>query len=149
MRAVVQRVLSAEVRVAGEVRGVISSGLLVYVGVEAGDSQEDMEYIAGKLLGLRIFGDKEGRMNRDVKEAGGGLLLVSQFTLSGDVRKGRRPSFTSAEEPAKAKELYEDLIERLSKEGLKVASGEFRAHMEVESINDGPVTLLLDSRRLF
>ncbi len=149
MRAVVQRVKSAEVRVSGTVCGAISTGLLLYVGVEAGDSEEDIEYIAGKVIGLRIFGDEEGRMNLDIKDAQGELLVISQFTLSGDVRKGRRPSFAAAEQPEKARELYEELVEKIRVQGLNVATGEFRAHMEVESINDGPVTLLLDSRRLF
>jgi D-tyrosyl-tRNA(Tyr) deacylase len=149
MRAVVQRVRGAEVRVDGTVIGRISGGLLVYIGVEAGDTETDLEYIASKIAGLRIFPDADGKMNCDVKEADGELLIVSQFTLSGDARKGRRPSFKNAEEPEKAKQMYESLVERLRDVGLKVETGEFRAHMEVESINDGPVTLLLESKRLF
>ncbi len=149
MRAVVQRVISAEVRVGGTVCGAIPYGLSVYVGVEAGDSADDLEYIAGKVEGLRIFNDADGKMNCDVKESGGALVVISQFTLSGDARKGRRPSFKGAEEPERAEVLYKELIERLKSNGLKVESGEFRAHMEVESTNDGPVTLLLESRRLF
>ncbi len=149
MRAVVQRVTSAEVRVGGRVRGAISGGLLVYAGVEAGDTVDDLEYIASKIEGLRIFPDADGKMNRDVKEAGAALLVISQFTLSGDARKGRRPSFKGAEEPVKAELMYKSLIERLKSNGLNVESGEFRAHMEIESTNDGPVTLLLESRKLF
>ncbi len=148
MRAVVQRVSSASVSVSGEMRGAISTGLLVFVGVEKGDGPEDLEYMASKITGLRVFEDREGRMNLDVKEAGGALLVVSQFTLLGDCRKGRRPSFDRAEETQKAREMYGTLVEKLG-ESVRVETGEFQAHMEVESTNDGPVTLMLDSRKGF
>lgn len=148
MRIVVQRVKRASVTVGGAVKGEIDKGLLVYVGVQKGDAASDIEYIASKLLGLRIFEDAEGKMNLDTLQAGGQVLLVSQFTLQGDCRKGRRPSFDQAETPEAARLLYEKLAQRLA-ESVKVATGEFQAHMEVESINDGPVTMLLDSRRLF
>jgi len=148
MRAVAQRVLSAEVRVEGRVTGSIGRGLLVYVGVEKGDSQTDLDYIASKLTSLRVFEDNEGKMNLNVLEAGGAILLVSQFTLHGDCRKGRRPSFDKAEETERAKELYAELAGRLG-DSIEIATGEFQAHMEVESINDGPITILLDSRKLF
>lgn len=148
MRAVVQRVLSAEVRVEGRVTGSIGRGLLVYAGVEKGDSQTDLDYIVSKITGLRVFEDNEGKMNLNVLEAGGAILLVSQFTLHGDCRKGRRPSFDKAEETGRAKELYAELAKMLG-ETMATATGEFQAHMEVESINDGPITILLDSRKLF
>ena len=148
MRIVVQRVKRASVTVDGERKGEINKGLLVYAGVQKGDTDADIEYMASKLPGLRIFEDPEGRMNLDILQAGGEVLLVSQFTLQGDCRKGRRPSFDQAETPEAARVLYEKLAKRLG-ESVKVATGEFQAHMEVELINDGPVTMLLDSRRLF
>lgn len=148
MRAVAQRVRRASVSVDGTPKGEIEKGLLVYVGVEKGDTDGDVEYIASKLSGLRIFEDEDGKMNLDVLQAGGAFLLISQFTLSGDCRKGRRPSFDKAEAPQAARELYERLAERLRRSAA-VATGEFQAHMEVDSINDGPVTMLLDSRKLF
>lgn len=144
-----QRVSSARVAVDGETVGAIGRGLLVYVGVEKGDGAEDVEYMARKLAGLRIFEDDGGRMNLAVTDAGAAVLLVSQFTLHGDARKGRRPSFTGAEAPDRAKEVFADLARKVSEAGLKVEEGVFQAHMEVESVNDGPVTMLLDSRRLF
>lgn len=149
MRAVIQRVKGAEVRVGGKVKGKIGPGFLVYAGVEKGDASEDLEFISSKLSNLRVFEDERGKMNLDVKEAKGELLVVSQFTLLADARKGRRPSFDKAEEPARAKELFEALVRALRQMGLRVEVGEFQAHMEVESINDGPVTLLIDSRKLF
>ena len=149
MRGVVQRVKSASVSVCGKETGAINKGLLVYVGVEKGDTRGDLDYIAKKLIGLRVFEDADGKLNLDVLEAGGALLVVSQFTLLGDSRKGRRPSFTGAAEPALAARLYKDLIEELRGAGLRTEEGEFRAHMEVASVNDGPVTILLDSRKLF
>ncbi len=161
MRAVVARVSRAEVRVSGSVVGSIGRGLLVLVGVEKGDGPGDIDFIASKVKGLRVFEDAAGKMNLSLEEsgeesvketgeeAGGSVLAVSQFTLLGDYRKGRRPSFDRAEEPQKAKELFEFFLESLRNGGLKVESGEFRAHMEVESVNDGPVTLLLDSRKAF
>lgn len=148
MRIVVQRVKRASVAVDGATKGKIEKGLLVYAGVQKGDDDADIEYIASKLLGLRIFEDSEGKMNLDMLQAGGEVLLISQFTLQGDCRKGRRPSFDQAETPQAARLLYEKLVKRLA-ESVRVATGEFQAHMEVESVNDGPVTMLLDSRKLF
>lgn len=148
MRAVVQRVLKASVRVDGIIKGHIGRGLLVYAGVGKGDTEADLEYIASKILGLRIFEDADGRMDLDVVHSGAEVLLVSQFTLLGDCRKGRRPSFDKAEFPVAARALYERLARRLG-ESVRVATGVFQAHMEVESVNDGPVTVLLDSKRLF
>lgn len=149
MRAVVQRVSRAEVRVGGAVLGSIGKGLLVYAGVQKGDTAEDAGYIASKVSVLRVFEDADGKMNLDLKQTGGSVLVISQFTLIGDSRKGRRPSFEGAETPPKAKELYLSLINAMRAEGIKVEEGEFQAHMEVESTNDGPVTVLLDSKRLF
>jgi D-tyrosyl-tRNA(Tyr) deacylase len=148
MRAVVQRVKRASVTVGGAVKGEIGKGLLVYAGVQKGDAAVDLEYIAAKILGLRIFEDPDGKMNLDILEAGGEVLLISQFTLAGDCRKGRRPSFDGAESPHAARLLYDELRERLAA-SVRVSTGEFQAHMEVESINDGPVTMLLDSKKLF
>ena len=147
MRAVVQRVTFARVRVAGRVVGEIGRGLLVFAGVEKGDGDGDIAYIAGKVNDLRIFEDAAGKMNVSVGEAGGSVLVVSQFTLCGDCRRGRRPSFDDAELPAAARGLYEGLVSALRSLNLKVETGEFQAHMEVELTNDGPVTMLLDSRR--
>lgn len=149
MRAVVQRVTGASVSVGGKETGAIGRGLLVYVGVQKGDTGEDLEYMASKLRGLRVFEDVDGKMNLDVKDAGGKFLVVSQFTLLGDSRKGRRPSFDMAEDPGAATGLYEGLVEALRSAGIETEEGEFQAHMEVESINDGPVTILLDSRKVF
>ncbi len=146
MRAVLQRVKRASVTVDGALTGSIESGLLVYLGVEKGDSLDELDYIASKVRGLRLFSDASSRMNLDVGEAGGALLVVSQFTLLADCRKGRRPSFTGAEEPKKAEALYKLFITKLRESGLQVEAGVFGAHMEVESVNDGPVTMLLNSR---
>jgi D-tyrosyl-tRNA(Tyr) deacylase len=148
MRAVVQRVTKARVQVGDRVVGEIGAGLLVLVGVAAEDGPADVQYLAGKVRELRIFGDEGGRMNRSVEECGGSVLVVSQFTLLGDVRKGRRPSFDAAAPPEMAKALYEDLVRQLRADGLRVATGEFQAQMAVELVNDGPVTILLDSRKL-
>lgn len=147
MRAVVQRVNFARVRVADRTVGEIGRGLLVFAGVEKGDGDNDIAYIAGKVRDLRIFEDGEGKMNLSVQEASGAVLAISQFTLCGDSRKGRRPSFDAAESPAAAKPLYEGLVEALRQLNLTVETGEFQAHMQVELANDGPVTILLDSRR--
>jgi D-aminoacyl-tRNA deacylase len=147
MRAVLQRVASARVNVDGRTVGEIAAGLLVFAAVERGDGPEDIKYTAGKIKDLRIFEDEVGKMNRSVAEAGGAVLVVSQFTLCGDCRKGRRPSFDDAEAPAIAKPLYESLVAGLRALDLKVETGEFQAHMHVELVNDGPVTLMLDSRR--
>jgi D-aminoacyl-tRNA deacylase len=149
MRAVVQRVSHARVLVDGEVVGRIGAGLLAFVGVAKGDGQADIEYIASKIRDLRIFGDDEGRMNRSVADIGGAVLVVSQFTLLGDARKGRRPGFDEAAPPDVARAAYEEVMARLRAGGLTVEAGVFQAHMHVELANDGPVTLLLDSRRLF
>jgi D-tyrosyl-tRNA(Tyr) deacylase len=149
MRAVVQRVSRAEVRVAGESVGRIGRGLCALVGAGADDGEADVNYLAEKIAGLRVFPDDAGLMNRSVAEVGGGVLVVSQFTLYGDCRKGRRPSFASALAPGPAEALYERLLTRLRETGLPVESGRFRAMMDVDLVNDGPVTLLLDSKRVF
>lgn len=147
MRAVVQRVTFARVRVDNRIVGEIGRGLLVFTGVEKGDGAGDIRYIAGKVHDVRIFEDPDGKMNLSVGEVGGAVLAVSQFTLCGDCRRGRRPSFDAAETPAAAKPLYEGLVSALRALNIKVETGEFQAHMNVELTNDGPVTLLLDSRR--
>ena len=149
MRAVVQRVSEASVSVDGVLVGRVDRGLLVYLGVAVGDGPADIDYIVSKVRGLRIFEDADGKMNRSVEDVGGGVLMVSQFTLSGDARNGRRPSFIGAEVPAVARERYEETLEALRATGLPVAAGVFQAHMQVASVNDGPITILLDSRRLF
>jgi D-tyrosyl-tRNA(Tyr) deacylase len=149
MRAVVQRVSSAKVMVSGEIAGEIGRGLLVLVGVAAGDGPADAEYLAAKTRDLRVFPDDQGRMNRSVLEIGGALLVVSQFTLQADCRKGRRPSFDGAAPGPLARALYEDVVRRLRESGLQVSTGIFQADMEVHLVNDGPVTLLLDSRKEF
>ena len=149
MRAVIQRVLKAQVEVDGEVIGQIRNGLLVYLGVGKGDTHKDAEFVAEKLVGLRIFADENGKMNLSVTDANGEILMISQFTLQGDCRKGRRPGFDQAAEPVVAQKLYEETIELIRQRGLNVATGIFAAHMHVSSINDGPVTFLLDSGRLF
>ena len=146
MRAVVQRVKSAEVYVDDRLSGKIEKGLLVFVGVGKGDGEEDVAYLTSKLPELRIFEDGSGKFNLSLKEIKGEILIVSQFTLYGDVRKGRRPSFTEAEEPTSAKHLYLRVIEKLKEQGVPVQTGEFQARMEVHLINDGPVTLWLDSK---
>jgi D-tyrosyl-tRNA(Tyr) deacylase len=149
MRAVAQRVISARVEVDGEVVGAIDHGLLVYLGTERGDSASDEDYLATKLGGLRIFGDEAGRMSRSVADVGGAILVVPQFTLFGDVRSGRRPSFDGAAPPDEAERIYEVMLERLARSGVRVARGRFRADMRVNCVVDGPVTILLDSRKLF
>jgi D-tyrosyl-tRNA(Tyr) deacylase len=147
MRSVVQRVSRAVVRVDRQVAGEVGLGLVVLLGVAEGDSPEDARWTADKLAQLRIFEDEAGKMNRSVQEVGGSVLLVSQFTLLGDARKGNRPSFTGAAPPGLANALYEEVAALLRARAVPVATGVFRAHMEVELVNDGPVTLLLDSRR--
>jgi D-aminoacyl-tRNA deacylase len=146
MRSVVQRVARGAVRVDGVVVGEVGRGLLVLLGVAAGDGDADARWMADKLAQLRIFEDEAGKMNRSVADVGGAVLLVSQFTLLGDARKGNRPSFVAAAPPEEANALYEKVGSLLRARSLPVAQGVFRAHMEVESVNDGPVTLLLDSR---
>jgi D-tyrosyl-tRNA(Tyr) deacylase len=147
MKAVIQRVQSAQVLVDGRLTGKIGKGLLVFIGVGKGDGEEDISYMVSKLPDLRIFEDASGKFNLSLKEINGEMLVVSQFTLYGDCKKGRRPSFTDAEEPSIAKNLYERLVHRLKEQGLPIETGEFQAKMEVHLINDGPVTLLLDSKK--
>jgi len=149
MRAVVQRVASAGVTVEGRSVGRIGGGLLVLVGIGRDDGPSDAEYVAAKVRDLRIFPDSAGRMNRSVAEAGGEVLVVSQFTLHGDCRKGRRPSFDDAAPPTVASALYEEVVRLLRASDLTVFTGQFQTHMKVDLVNDGPVTLLLDSRRSF
>lgn len=149
MRAVVQRVHAARVIIGGTAVASIDRGLLVFLGVGGGDDAADVEYIAHKVRDLRIFPDEDGKMNRSVAEAGGAVLVVSQFTLYGDCRRGRRPSFASAAPPDLAQALYERVVEALRATGLHVATGVFQADMNVELVNDGPVTLLIDSRKEF
>ena len=149
MRAVVQRVSRARVVVAGQTVGDIRNGLLVLLGVAADDSESDAEYLAEKLCTLRIFEDAEGKMNLDVAQTAGAMLAVSQFTLYGDVRRGRRPSFDAAARPERARELYEFFVERVRQRGLRCETGQFQAEMQVELVNQGPVTILLDSRKQF
>ena len=149
MRAVVQRVTSATVTVGERATGQIGPGLLVLLGVESGDGPSDLHYIASKIRDLRIFPDAAGKMNRSVLDTQGSVLVVSQFTLSGDARNGRRPSFASAAPPDIARALYEDVVRELTAAGLVVETGEFQAMMQVALVNDGPVTILLDSRKTF
>ncbi len=149
MRACVQRVTQASVAVDGEVVGQIGRGLLVLLGVAGDDTVEDAHQMADKIIGLRIFEDDDGKMNRSLEEAGGAMLVVSQFTLLGDCRKGRRPSFVHAAPPELGEQLYELFVAAIGIRGIPVATGRFRAHMDVSLVNDGPVTLLLDSKRLF
>ncbi len=149
MRAVVQRVSSARVTVEDETVGEIGRGLLVLLGVEQGDEEADARYLAEKIVGLRIFEDEWGKMNLSAAEVGGAVLVVSQFTLLGDCRKGRRPGFSRAAPPQQADALYRRTAELITGQGLEVATGRFQAEMAVALVNDGPVTLLLDSRREF
>lgn len=149
MRSVLQRVRQASVSVDGEVVGRIGPGLVALVAVMAGDGPADLDYTASKIRDIRVFADAEGRMNRAVHEAGGAVLLVSQFTLAGDARKGRRPAFDLAAPPEAARPLFEALTARLRETGLQVATGRFGASMQLALVNDGPVTILLDSRRAF
>jgi len=149
MRAVIQRVSSAQVTVAGSVVGQIASGLLVLLGVAEDDTQDDVIYLAGKTASLRVFEDADGKMNLSVKSVGGEVLVVSQFTLLGDCRKGRRPSFVRAARPEQGDALYQSFVAELRGQGLHVETGRFQEHMAVALVNDGPVTLLLDSRRKF
>jgi D-tyrosyl-tRNA(Tyr) deacylase len=149
MRAVIQRVSRAQVEAEGVVTGSIGLGLLVMLGVGEGDTEADAVYLADKIVGLRIFEDDAGKMNLSVSDSGGAVLVVSQFTLYGDVRKGRRPSFASAAAPAVANELYKRFCTLLQERGLRVETGVFQATMEVSLLNHGPVTILLDSAKLF
>jgi len=149
MRAVVQRVSRCRVTVAGEVVGEIGRGLLVLLGVGQNDTEAAADYLAEKIAGLRIFEDSSGKMNLAVGEAGGAVLVVSQFTLYGDVRRGKRPSFDAAARPEQARRLYEYFVERIRAAGLRCETGRFQEMMDVELVNDGPVTILLDSEKVF
>ncbi len=149
MRAVVQRVQRASVTVDGACVGSIEAGLCLLVGVMDGDTDKDVASLANKVAQLRIFEDEAGKMNRSVLDVGGAVLAVSQFTLAGDVRKGNRPSFVTAMEPGEARAFFERFCVELRGHGLSVATGTFRAHMEVSLVNDGPVTILLDSKKSF
>jgi D-tyrosyl-tRNA(Tyr) deacylase len=149
VRAVVQRVSEASVRVDGEVKGAIGTGLVVLLGVQVADGEADATALADKVLNLRVFPDEAGQMNRSVLDVRGGVLVVSQFTLLGDARRGRRPSYVEAAPPEQADRLYSRFVEELRRSGLAVATGVFRATMQVALVNDGPVTILLDSRRQF
>jgi D-aminoacyl-tRNA deacylase len=149
MRACVQRVSQAQVTVAGEVTGRIERGLVVLLGVAVGDTEQDARQTAQKIVELRIFEDDAGKMNRSLLEAGGGMLVVSQFTLLGDCRKGRRPSFVDAAPPEEAERLYQIFVAAAAELGVGVETGRFRAHMDVSLVNDGPVTLLVDTRKVF
>ena len=149
MRAVVQRVARASVAVCDQITGEIGKGLMVLIGVETGDSDKDLQYIADKVPQLRIFEDDAGKMNRSLRDVGGAILAVSQFTLLGDAREGRRPSFIAAARPELADPLYQRLVDGWRESGLTVETGVFGADMAVSLVNDGPVTILLDSRKIF
>jgi D-tyrosyl-tRNA(Tyr) deacylase len=149
MRAVVQRVSSAKVTVSGEIFGEIGIGLLVLLGVATGDAHSDADYLAEKIIGLRIFEDSGGKMNLSVAEVSGALLVVSQFTLYGDTRRGKRPSFDAAAPPEQARELYQFFVEKIRASGLRCETGRFQETMQVELVNEGPVTILLDSAKTF
>ena len=149
MRAVVTKVKSASVAIEGQETQAIESGLLVLLGSQEGDTEADIAYIVDKVCNLRIFEDEQGKMNRSLREVGGEILVVSQFTLLGDARKGRRPSFIHAGAPAQAEAIYDRAVEAFIQTGIPIKTGTFQTHMQVASVNDGPVTILLDSRKLF
>ena len=149
MRAVVQRVRAARLEVEGELIADIGQGLVAFVGAGQGDEARDLQYVADKIVGLRIFEDAQGKMNRSVLDTGGSVLLVSQFTVYGDVRRGRRPSFSGAMEPAQAERAYQRLVELVRSRNVPVQTGRFQAHMRVAVDNDGPVTILVDSQKQF
>ena len=149
MRSVVQRVTESSATVDGQITGATDEGLVVLIGVEEGDTDKDVRYIADKVSGLRIFEDENEKMNLSVKDVGGSILAISQFTLLGDVRKGKRPSFITAEDPEIANRLYQQVCENIRNQGIKVETGIFQAHMLVKINNNGPVTILLDSRKTF
>lgn len=149
MRGIIQRVKSSSVKVDGKITGEINKGIMILFGVGKEDSDKDLDYLVDKTVNLRIFNDDDGKMNLSVKDIKGEILIIPQFTLYGDVRKGRRPSFTDSASPEIGKEYFEKFIDRLKNEGLKVESGIFGADMDVELINNGPVTIILDSRREF
>jgi D-tyrosyl-tRNA(Tyr) deacylase len=149
MRAVIQRVSRAAVRIDGEIHGEITHGMVVLLGIRGGDAVSDLQWLAEKVVNLRIFEDQQGKMNRSLADIDGEMLIISQFTLYGDCRKGRRPGFSSAAPPEIAEPLYRRFIEEVKNRQVKVATGIFQAAMEVELVNDGPVTLLLDSEKQF
>jgi len=149
MRAVVQRVSRAQVTVSGETTGEIGLGLLVLLGVGRDDTEADATYLAEKIAGLRVFEDAEGKMNRSVEDVGGSVLAVSQFTLYGDVRRGKRPSFDAAAPPERARQIYEFFVDQIRAAGLRCETGRFQEMMKVELVNEGPVTILLDSQKAF
>jgi D-aminoacyl-tRNA deacylase len=149
LKALLQRVKKASVSVSGELVGSIGSGLVVFVGVANGDTDKDMQYLVEKTVGLRIFDDAQGRLNLSVQDIEGELLLVSQFTLLADARRGKRPGFTDAAPPAQAEVTFNRFVEQVKATGLKVATGRFQTYMQVEILNDGPVTIMLDSREKF
>lgn len=149
MRAVVQKVLSSKVTVDEEVVGQINQGLMVLLGVTHDDTSKDVDYMVDKVTNLRIFEDEDGKMNLSLKDVDGEVLAVSQFTLYGDARRGRRPSFSDAARPEVANPLYEEFVEKIKKQGINVGTGQFGAHMMVDLTNDGPVTILLESRKEF
>ncbi len=149
MRAVIQRVKNAQVSVENNIEGKIDYGLLVYLAIGDEDTDKDLEYLLEKIVNLRIFQDEDDKMNLSVKDIEGQILIISQFTLYGDVRKGRRPNFMKSAEPTMAKKMYEEFIERIKKENIVVESGVFAADMDVTYTNDGPVTILLDSEKTF
>ena len=149
MRACIQRVNHSRVIVEGEVTGEISQGLLVLLGVSVEDQRQQMQWLADKIIGLRIFEDDQGKMNRSLAEVGGAMLVVSQFTLYGDCRKGRRPSFIAAAPPEKAEAMYNEFVQYIRNQGISVSTGRFRTHMNVELTNDGPVTIWIDTDQLY
>lgn len=149
MRAVVQRVTEGDVTVENQVTGSIGNGFVVLLGVEDTDTEKDAEYLADKIVGLRVFEDEEDKMNLSLQDVGGEMLVISQFTLLADARKGRRPNFVKAARPEMAKKLYDYFVEKVKAQGVRVGEGVFQAHMLVRIHNDGPVTILLDSNKLF
>lgn len=149
MRAVIQRVSRASVTVAGETTGEIGAGVLVLLGIHRDDGTKEILWMAEKIINLRIFEDENGKMNNSLLDTGGAMLIVSQFTLYGDCRKGRRPGYSSAAPPDSAKNLYQQFIDNVKQKNIPVSCGRFQAHMDVELVNDGPVTLMLDSSKLF
>jgi D-tyrosyl-tRNA(Tyr) deacylase len=148
MKALVQRISEAKVEVGGRAVSSIGRGLLIFLGVLKGDAEEDLDYLVRKVSNLRIFADDDGMMNLSVKDVGGEALVVSQFTLAADTKKGNRPSFVDAEEPTWAENIYREFVRKLETSGVSVASGEFAAHMAVSLINDGPVTIMIDSKKV-
>lgn len=149
MRTVVQRVSRAQVSIEGTIKGSIDRGLVVFIGISADDSQKDLQWLAEKIVHLRIFEDDAGKMNKSLTDIKGEMLIISQFTLYGDCRKGRRPGFSGAAPPLIAEPYYQEFVKEIKKKGIQVATGTFQAEMQVELVNDGPVTLLLDSEKKF